>query len=208
MRKSTRYEIRKGARLGLDIRRVTEDAEVLRVLDVYKETAERAGFAIHSDEYYVDINRSLGDKSVLVATYVDDVPACFAWCVNSASTSFLLYGGGNDAGRKATATAPTYWRTIEIAREQGLVRYDMNGLLNDGISDFKKSFAKHTDELVGLDRRRVLALVQHLEHGPADRQEGGPQAPRQRLTQPVRPRRRPSSRPEFLRSELCQSEET
>jgi lipid II:glycine glycyltransferase (peptidoglycan interpeptide bridge formation enzyme) len=149
MRKSTRYEIRKGGRAGLDIRRVTEEAEVLRVLDVYKETAERAGFAIHHDKYYLDIHRELGDKSVLVATYIDDAPACFAWCVNSASTSFLLYGGGNDAGRKATATAPTYWRTIEIAQEQGLVRYDMNGLLNDGISDFKKSFAKHTDELVG-----------------------------------------------------------
>ncbi|MCF4121911.1 aminoacyltransferase [Antribacter sp. KLBMP9083] len=149
MRKSTRYEIRKGSRAGLDIRRVTDDKEVLRVLDVYKETAERAGFAIHSDEYYLDVHRSLGDKSVLVATYVDDVPACFAWCVNSASTSFLLYGGGNDAGRKATATAPTYWRTIEIAQEAGLVRYDMNGLLNDGISEFKRSFAQHTDELVG-----------------------------------------------------------
>ena len=35
------------------------------------------------------------------------------------------------------------------AKRGGLSRYDMNGLLNDGISDFKRSFAQHTDTLVG-----------------------------------------------------------
>ncbi|GAC1510387.1 MAG: hypothetical protein NVS1B16_00620 [Pseudarthrobacter sp.] len=34
-------------------------------------------------------------------------------------------------------------------REDGCGRYDFNGLLNDGISDFKKQFAKHENMLMG-----------------------------------------------------------
>lgn len=149
MGKSTRYDIRKAGRTGLDVRRVTDEDTVRAVLDVYKETADRAGFALHDDEYYLAIHRELGEASVLVAAFDDEgAPAAFVWCVQSASTSFELYGGINDAGRKLRANAPVKWHAIEIAREAGAVRYDMNGLLNDGISEFKKSFAQHSDELV------------------------------------------------------------
>lgn len=148
MSRSTRADVRKGGR-GVEVRRVVTDDEVRGVLAVYKETAERAGFALHEDKYYLDIHHELGEHSVLVAAFADGVPCAFVWCVSSASTSFELYGGINDAGRKARANAPVKWHAIQLAQQAGLVRYDMNGLLNDGISEFKKSFAKHTDELVG-----------------------------------------------------------
>ena len=34
-------------------------------------------------------------------------------------------------------------------KEWGIERYDMNGLLNDGISTFKQGFADHEDWLAG-----------------------------------------------------------
>jgi len=148
MSRTTRSDVRKGGR-GVEVRRVVTEDEVRAVLAVYKETADRAGFALHADQYYLDIHNKLGEHSVLVAAFADGVPCAFVWCVSSASTSFELYGGINDVGRKARANAPVKWHAIELARQAGLVRYDMNGLLNDGISDFKKSFAQHTDELVG-----------------------------------------------------------
>lgn len=148
MGKSTRYDIRKAARTGLEVRRVTDEAEVRQVLAVYHETAERAGFALHDDEYYLAIHRELGEHSVLVAAFSEGAPVSFVWCVSSATTSFELYGGINDAGRKLRANAPVKWHAITLAQEAGLVRYDMNGLLNDGISEFKRSFAQHDDELV------------------------------------------------------------
>ncbi|MEU4384025.1 peptidoglycan bridge formation glycyltransferase FemA/FemB family protein [Promicromonospora sp. NPDC023805] len=148
MSRTTRSDVRKGGR-GIEVRRVVTEDEVRAVLTVYKETAERAGFALHADKYYLDIHNKLGEHSVLVAAFADGVPCAFVWCVASASTSFELYGGINDIGRKARANAPVKWHAIELARQAGLVRYDMNGLLNDGVSDFKKSFAQHTDELVG-----------------------------------------------------------
>lgn len=148
MSRTTRSDVRKGGR-GVEVRRVVTEDEVHGVLAVYKETADRAGFALHSDKYYLDIHNELGEHSVLVAAFADGVPCGFVWCVSSASTSFELYGGINDAGRKARANAPVKWHAIQLAQQAGLVRYDMNGLLNDGISEFKRSFAQHTDELVG-----------------------------------------------------------
>ena len=149
MDRSPRHDIRKAARDGMDIRRVTGERDVRRVLDVYRETARRADFALHSDEYYLSVHRELGERSVLVAAYLDDAPVSFSWCINSARTSFQLYGGGTAAGRKMRATTPVYWRSVEIAQQDGLSRFDFNGLLNDGISDFKRSLAKHEDAMVG-----------------------------------------------------------
>jgi lipid II:glycine glycyltransferase (peptidoglycan interpeptide bridge formation enzyme) len=150
MSKSTRYDIRKAGRSGLDVRRVTDEETVKAVLGVYHETAERAGFALHTDEYYLDIHRLLGEHSVVVAAFDDDgSPVAFVWCISSATTSFELYGGINDRGRKLRANAPVKWESMMEAKRGGLSRYDMNGLLNDGISDFKRSFAQHTDTLVG-----------------------------------------------------------
>jgi lipid II:glycine glycyltransferase (peptidoglycan interpeptide bridge formation enzyme) len=34
-------------------------------------------------------------------------------------------------------------------KADGCARYDLNGLLNDGISDFKKQFAQHENLLTG-----------------------------------------------------------
>lgn len=149
MDRSPRRDIRKAGRDGMDLRRVTAEADVRAVLDVYRETAQRAGFALHSDDYYLAVHRELGERSVLVAAYADDAPTCFSWCVQSGRTSFQLYGGSNEAGRRMRATPPVYWRTVEIAQEAGLERFDFNGLLNDGISAFKRSLASHDDELVG-----------------------------------------------------------
>lgn len=149
MDRSPRRDVRKAARDGLDIRRVQAPDQVRAVLDVYRETAVRADFALHDDEYYLSVHRELGPRSVLVAAYSDDQPVCFSWCVNSSRTSFQLYGGGNAAGRRLRATTPVYWRSVEIAQQDGLTRFDFNGLLNDGISHFKRSLAQHEDEMVG-----------------------------------------------------------
>jgi lipid II:glycine glycyltransferase (peptidoglycan interpeptide bridge formation enzyme) len=52
-------------------------------------------------------------------------------------------------GRKARANAPVKWHAIQWAQETGRSRYDLNGLLNDGISEFKRSFAQHDNKMIG-----------------------------------------------------------
>lgn len=145
--KSTRYDIRKGAKNSLDIRRVVTNEELEQVLFTYRENATRAGFAIHSDDYYRDIHSLLGEDSFIAACFAEGEVASFVWLARSKETWFELYASANDTGRKLRANAPVKWFAIQAAKDAGAPRYDMNGLLNDGISDFKRSFSKHENEL-------------------------------------------------------------
>lgn len=145
--KTTRYDIRKGMKNNLDIRRVVTDDEVTQVLHTYRTNAERAGFAIHSDQYYRDVHSLLGEDSFIAACFAEGEVASFVWLAKSGNTWFELYASATDAGRKLRANAPVKWFAISAAKESGALRYDMNGLLNDGISEFKRSFAKYENTL-------------------------------------------------------------
>lgn len=145
--KTTRYDIRKGAKNNLDIRRVESDEDLEKVLFTYRENANRAGFALHDDSYYRDLHHMLGEDSYLVACFHEGEVASFVWLARSGQTYWELYASANDAGRKLRANAPVKWHAIMQAKADGAPRYDMNGLLNDGISEFKRSFSKHENEL-------------------------------------------------------------
>lgn len=149
MTSTTRQNIRKAAKSGLDMRRVDTDAELEMVLAVYRETAERAGFALHEPAYYRDVFDLLGPHSWLVAAFDGPDPVAFVWLAVSRRTAFELYGGVNQAGQKKRINYGLKWHAITLCQQAGVERYDMNGLLNDGISEFKKQFAKHENRLVG-----------------------------------------------------------
>ena len=149
MAKKTRQYIRKSLKEGIEIRRVTKRTQLAACLAIYRQTAQRAGFAIHSDQYYYDIFDKLGDHSPVFAAFEGDQPVAFLWLVISGSVAFELYGGVTDRGQELRANYGLKWQTIITMKEWGIDEYDMNGLLNDGISTFKQSFADHEDMLAG-----------------------------------------------------------
>ena len=150
LRKTTRYEIRKAERDGVTVRRVTSAAETRKVLDIYSETAQRAGFPLHIDSYYLAIPENFGDNSRLLAAYDPDGNICsFTWSIVSNETGFLLYGGQNQVGQHYRANPAVYWAAIKDAQELGCQRYDLNGLLGEGIARYKKGFAKHENMMIG-----------------------------------------------------------
>jgi peptidoglycan pentaglycine glycine transferase (the first glycine) len=150
MAKKTRQYIRKsGGAEGMEIRQVKSKEGIAKCLQIYTETAQRAGFALHGDQYYYDVFTNLGDESPVFAAYVNDEPVAFVWLAISAKTAFELYGGMNDQGQELRANYALKWHSITKTREWGLERYDMNGLVSDGVSNFKRGFADHEDKLVG-----------------------------------------------------------
>jgi len=149
MSKSTRANIRKAMRSDVEFRKVKNDAELEQVLAIYHETAERAGFGIHEDQYYRDIFRNMGDGSPVIAAFDGEQMLAFVWLARSGSTAFELYGGVSAEGQKQRVNYGVKWAALQAMREDGCSRYDFNGLLNDGISDFKKQFAKHENMLLG-----------------------------------------------------------
>ncbi len=149
MNKKTRQYIRKSGREGMVIKKLKLPEDIAKCLTLYKQTAKRAGFAIHDDLYYQDVHRYLEDSSVLFAAYHEGQPIAFLWLAVSEKTAFELYGGMNDKGQELRANYMLKWHAITKCKEWGIDRYDMNGLLNDGVSTFKQGFADHEDLLVG-----------------------------------------------------------
>ncbi len=149
MTKKTRQYIRKSEREPLEIRRVTSHDDITACLEIYHQTAQRAGFALHDDQYYHDLHDEMGESSIIVASYHDGQPVAFLWLALSATTAFELYGGMNDLGQQLRANYSLKWHAITTCKGWGVARYDMNGLLNDGVSTFKQGFASHETMLAG-----------------------------------------------------------
>ncbi|WP_394941508.1 lipid II:glycine glycyltransferase FemX [Psychromicrobium sp. YIM B11713] len=148
MTKKTRQYIRKSGREDIEFKRVGE-AELQGCLEVYRQTAERAGFGIHQDDYYRDIFKNLGEQSPVFAALHGQEVLAFLWLACSETTAFELYGGMTDKGSQLRANYALKWMAIQTMRERGITRYDFNGLLNDGVSQFKFGFASHENLLAG-----------------------------------------------------------
>ena len=148
MTKKTRQYIRKSGNEPVEIRKVKRE-ELAACLDIYRQTAERAGFGIHDDEYYYDIYDKLGEHSPVFAVFFENKPIAFLWLAISQETAFELYGGMNDDGQRLRANYALKWHAIQTMKKWGIERYDFNGLLNDGVSTFKRGFASHEDMLAG-----------------------------------------------------------
>lgn len=180
MSKKTRQYIRKSSG-EVQTRQLETKEEIERALEIYTETAKRAGFAIHSKDYYHKLFEKMGENSPIFGAFVEKeqgefqenegreafekeykTPSeriaekrrnqemvAFLWLAKSDSVAFELYGGVTDLGQKVRANYILKWLTIIEMQNQGVKRYDFNGLLNDGISKFKAGFANHEDLLAG-----------------------------------------------------------
>lgn len=149
MTKKTRQYIRKSGSEAIEIRRVRSREELNACLAIYKQTALRAKFNLHDDQYYYDVFDKLGDHSPVFAAFSDGQPVAFLWLAISQKTAFELYGGMNDVGQQLRANYALKWHVVQTMKTWGIQRYDFNGLLNDGVSTFKQGFANHENMLVG-----------------------------------------------------------
>lgn len=149
MAKKTRQYIRKSAAENIKIKMIRSRGELDKCLEVYGQTADRAGFALHDKSYYHDVFDKLGEFSPIFAAYVDNQPVAFLWLAISADTAYELYGGMNDLGQQLRANYMLKWHAIRRCKEWGLSRYDFGGLLEGGIATFKKGWAKQETELAG-----------------------------------------------------------
>lgn len=149
MTKKTRQYIRKSERDGVLMRQIKNRGELADILAVYRDTAKRANFALHGDDYYYDLFDMLGENNLIYGAYFEGKLVSFVWSAVSSTTAFELYGGMSEQGQELRANYCLKWQAIRKCKEWGIGRYDMNGLLNDGVSTFKIGFASHENMLAG-----------------------------------------------------------
>lgn len=143
MAKKTRQYIRKSAK-EVEIKQVKAKDEVLRCLDIYKQTARRAGFALHSDDYYLSVMEKMSDHAPLFAAYKKGQPVAFLWMAISGTTGYELYGGMNEEGQSLRANYALKWHAISKLKQWGLQKYDFGGIVAGGVANFKQGWVSDT----------------------------------------------------------------
>lgn len=142
MAKKTRQYIRKSAAEGITIHQVRTKADLEACLHIYHQTAQRAGFNLHRDQYYLDVFNLMGDHSPIFAAYLDDKPIAFLWLAISADIAYELYGGMNEDGQRLRANYALKWFVIRKVKEWGITQYDFGGLVIGGVSVFKQGWSE------------------------------------------------------------------
>lgn len=149
MHSKTRWSIRRSERNGVTIEQAKTKEDLDNCLELYKQTADRAGFGLHDDQYYYDVFEKLGENSPIFMAFFEGRLIAFSWDIISESVAFALYAGSTGEGQKLRANYLLKWHEMQLLKKWGVKQFDFNGLLNDGISDFKRSFAQHDNELAG-----------------------------------------------------------
>jgi lipid II:glycine glycyltransferase (peptidoglycan interpeptide bridge formation enzyme) len=168
--KKTRQYINKSARI-VEVRKLEKSEKtpemIAKILEIYKETATRANFALHDDQYYEDLDNLLGENSVIyLATEkspensqeiqenpensekLTEKPLAFLWNAVSPEIAFELYGGMTARGEELRANYILKSTAIFDSKSQNIKIYDLNGLVSDGVSRFKAGFAPNETQLV------------------------------------------------------------
>lgn len=158
MAKKTRQYIRKSAAEGITIRQVRTKEELKDCLHLYHQTAQRAKFNLHADEYYVDVFNLMKDHSPVFAAYLENTPIAFLWMAISADTAYELYGGMNEDGQRLRANYALKWHVIRKVKEWGLKEYDFGGLVVGGVSVFKQGWSEDATEFAGTFDRPLSPL--------------------------------------------------
>lgn len=149
MAKKTRQYIRKSAAEGITIKQVRTKDELEECLHIYRQTAERAKFNLHQNQYYFDVFNLMKDHSPVFAAYIEGKPVAFLWMAISADTAYELYGGMNEDGQRLRANYALKWHVIRKVKEWGLSQYDFGGLVVGGVSIFKQGWASEETSYAG-----------------------------------------------------------
>lgn len=144
-----RQYIRKSDREGVTIRRLMDASELSKVMDVYNDTATRAKFALHSEEYYRALLEKGSEHNYLLVAEKDGQVVAFVWILAAGSTAFELYGGMTRDGAKLHANYTLKAHAMQQMKAEGFKIYDFNGRLNDGVSHFKSLWGAAETDWIG-----------------------------------------------------------
>lgn len=160
MTKKTRQYIRKSSAEKIEIKMVHSRSDLDKCLEIYHETAKRAGFRLHDDQYYYDAFYKMGDNSPIFAVYSDNQPIAFLWLAISTDVVYELYGGVNDLGQQLRANYALKWYVIKKCKEWGMNRYDFGGLIDGGVTTFKMGWASSETDMAGTYDKPLSAAYQ------------------------------------------------
>ena len=150
MRPKTRQYIRKAEREETHILRDTKGEWLAACYQIYIETSKRAHFGLHPRSYYDAIFQHYDPaRQYLYIALRENVPLSFLWMACFGQHAVELYGGVSDAGQEYKSNYWLKWHAIQEMKAAGYTLYDLNGRVNEGISQFKQGFGPDETTWIG-----------------------------------------------------------
>lgn len=159
----TRYNIRAGARKGVQLRKFYGSGEIPEeVLEDFtalnRETGKRDHFTPRDKEYFRRILRSFGADVVLFMAYYEQIPIAGTIGMYAAGKAWYLYGASSEKHRKVMPNYMLQWEMIRHAIRKQCAFYDLRGVPGNpreddplyGLYMFKKKFGGELNRFTGL----------------------------------------------------------
>jgi len=150
MRKTTRYEIRKAERLGIEIKKSKNLKDVELFCKLQKQTAKRHNFIpfpdnLISSEYANFVQKN---QATLYTAKLKNKILAQAIIIHYPTESSYHFGASTDLGRKYPGAHLIQWTAILDAKKRGILRYNFWGIVEKdqtkhrfyGVSVFKRGF--------------------------------------------------------------------
>ena len=171
MKQKTRYNIRLAERKGVSVRKGTPD-ELKLLYRMYAETADRDGFVIRDENYYLDLWDTFiraGLAEPLVAE-VDNEPAAAVVIFRFAGSAWYMNGMSRPAHREKMPNHLLQWEALQRAKTAGADTYDLWGapdVLDEsdplwGVYRFKEGFGGQVVRHIGAWDLPVRPLIYRL----------------------------------------------
>lgn len=148
MRKSTRYEIRRAQKLGINVEQSTDESLIDHFVTLQEETAKREHFVPFSKEYLLEQfrafklddavrfffvrKRSDPTRSDLIRLRSDLLkPISMAFVIFYRKEAVYHYAASNAASRSFPAAHAIQWAIIHEAKKRGCTKYNLWGDVPD-----------------------------------------------------------------------------
>jgi len=156
MEKRTRYSIRKAEKDGVEVISSTNQNDLNKFYEIYKQTADRQGFVPYTKDY---LNKELqsflqNNKIKIYFAYYQKELIATAMIVYANNSAFYHHGASIRKYSNITASELLQWTAIKEAKQNGLAYYNFWGIAKEkeknhpwaGLSKFKKGFGGFEEE--------------------------------------------------------------
>lgn len=151
LRKKWRQYVNKARNAGITVS-AADGSALPEFYRVYRETAERAGFLIRTEQAYRDVWDAFaptGNAALLFARRPDGEALATLFLVRCGTRVVEPYGGMTLDGGETRANYLLKWEAIRTSKAQGATSYDLWGLATGGIAHFKTGFGGREVRYIG-----------------------------------------------------------
>ena len=162
-----RYNIRLGARRGIEVVEGSTAADFKDFFSLTEITASRERFAIHTPAYYRDVWETFRpDQGALLTACYQGEPLAAVVTLRFGPTAVYLYGASASRHRNLMAPHAAQWAAMRWAKARGCRWYDLWGVADPddpadplaGVHRFKLGFNPRIVEYPGAFDRPLQAL--------------------------------------------------